>query len=379
MPWKETDVVKLRTEFALRAMEDKIPFVRLCREYGISAKTGYKWKARFIENGVGGLADESRRPNSSPAQVSEDLVCRVVALKIRHQNWGPKKICELYARKESEQISLSTVKRILDKAHLVERRRMRSSEKCGRFTNRIEASAPNDVWSVDFKGWWYSRAGERIEPLTVRDDFSRYILCAQVLPDARSATVRQQFEKLFELNGLPGAIRSDNGPPFASDRSILGLTRLSAWWITLGINLDRIRPGHPEENGAHERMHRDIAKEVESEKQDAEALEVWRHEYNHERPHEAIGMRMPAEMYKRGERRYERGGHELEYGQGFLRRRVHCTGTIQLFGTTIRIGTAFSGWELGIKPIEETRYAVWFGRLYLGEVDLKTSSFQVVR
>lgn len=381
MPWKETDAVELRTEFALRAMKNDISFVKLCQEYGISAKTGYKWKARFIEQGISGLTDESRRPHSSPTQVGEDVACRVVGLKLAHRNWGPKKICELYARKEAgrERLSLSTVKRILEKADLVERRRTRSSEKCGRIANRIEPLAPNDVWSVDFKGWWYSRAGDRIEPLTVRDAFSRYILCAQVLADGRSETVRARFERLFELNGLPGAIRSDNGPPFASERSPLGLTRLSAWWAALGINLDRIRPGHPEENGAHERMHRDIANELEDEQQDAEALAMWQHEYNHKRPHEALGMKVPAEVYKKGERRYEAGNVELKYEHGYLHRKVHYTGTIQLDGAIIRIGRAFAGWEIGAHAIGESRYAVWFGKLCLGEVDLKTESFKVVR
>jgi len=381
MPWKETDVVELRTEFAIRAMGKGIPFVKLCREYGISPKTGYKWKARFQNEGIGGLADQSRRPHSSPAQAGEDVVCRVVELKLAHLNWGPKKICELYARREPcrERPSLSTVKRILDKAGLVERRRLRNRESCGRIADRIEAFAPNDVWSVDFKGWWYSRTGDRIEPLTVRDSFSRYILCAKVLRDGRAETVRRHFERIFELNGLPGAIRSDNGPPFASDRSPLGLTQLSAWWVALGINLDRIRPGHPQENGAHERMHRDIAVELESDKQDAEALEIWRHEYNHERPHEALGMKMPAEIYRKSERRFEAGALQLEYEDGFLRRTVHCTGTIQLDGAVIRIGRAFAGWDVGVQPIEAGRYAIWFGKLRLGEVDLECESFKVMR
>jgi len=381
MPWKETDAVEQRTEFAIRAMSKGIPFVKLCREYGISPKTGYKWKARFIEKGICGLADESRRPHNSPTQAGEDVICRVVELKLAHRNWGPKKICELYARKEShrEPPSLSTVKRILDKAGLVEGRRIRNRESCGRIAARIEAFAPNDVWSVDFKGWWYSRAGDRIEPLTVRDNFSRYILCAKVLPDGRAGTVRRHFERLFELNGLPGAIRSDNGPPFASERSPLGLTQLSTWWVALGIDLDRITPGRPQENGAHERMHRDIAVELESEKQDAEALELWRHEYNHERPHEALGMKMPAEVYRKSERRFEAGDMQLKYEDGFLRRTVHCTGTIQLDGAVVRIGKAFAGWDVGAQLIEASRYAIWFGKLYLGEVDLQCESFKVVR
>jgi transposase InsO family protein len=382
MPWKETNVVTVRTEFVVRAMENKIPFIALCQEYGISTKTGYKWKERFLAKGISGLSDQSRRPHSSPARITEDQACRLIRLKLAHRRWGPKKIHDLFIRQhsDSEALSLSTVKRILDKSGLVEHRARRKVAQCGRIENRIEAKSPNEVWTVDFKGWWYSVDKARIEPLTVRDAYSRYILCADVLEDGKSQTVQRCFERLFEMYGLPKTIRSDNGSPFACTRSPLGLSRLSAWWVALGINLDRIAPGHPEQNGGHERMHRDIAYEIEG-CIDGDvcahqaALETWRHEFNHERPHEALEMRVPANLYAKSERTFDPKGFELSYPQGYLSRRVGNQGCVMIRRSYIFISGALSGWDIGLKTIAYGRYAVWFGLLCLGEIDMETESF----
>lgn len=390
MSWKEASVVEQRLEFVLRAIGDKMPFSQLCREYGVAPKTGYKWKERFIQRGLEGLHDLSRKPRSSPQQVSEDVACRLFLLKLKHVHWGPAKILELYRRRaaldgsEAQLPSLSTVKRVLDKAGLVQHRKRRPSRTGGRIVNRVEASAPNDVWTVDFKGWWYSSNKERVEPLTVRDAFSRYVLCAKALDDGRTGTVRRVFESLFETHGLPGAIRSDNGTPFASTSAPLGLTRLSAWWVALGIALDRIAPGRPCQNGAHERMHKDLALEVEGVvdgdlKTHRAALETWRHEYNHERPHEALEMRTPAELYTRSEKTWEPGELELTYPEGYLRRLVGRTGSLKVHGQRISISTALGGWHVGLKPLEANKFSVWFGPLCLGQIDLDTESFQVTK
>jgi putative transposase len=303
MPWKEVDVLNLRTEFVLRVLESKVPFAELCKEYGISRKTGYKWKARFLEQGLEGLGDQSRRPAQSPNQVGEETLCRMVKLKLAHPAWGPRKIRAVFGRNhpEAELPSESTFKRVLDKAGLVKRRRRRASVESGRIQNRLEAERPNQVWTVDFKGWWRTGDRMRFEPLTVRDAYSRFILCAQALENSRTQTVQSAFERLFLQQGLPEVIRSDNGSPFACTRAPLGLSRLSAWWLALGVDLDRIPPARPDQNGAHERMHRDIAWELEC---DAEAtlsaqqaaLDVWRATYNTERPHEALGMQVPADL-----------------------------------------------------------------------------------
>ena len=177
-------------------------------------------------------------------------------LKLAHPNWGPRKIREIHARLHGagSTPSESSFKRVLDRAGLVGRRRVRRSEDGGRLQSRAPAERPNDVWTVDFKGWWYTPSGERCEPLTVRDAHSRYVLCASLPADGRTATVRAEFERLFRKYGLPATIRSDNGAPFAARRSPLGLSRLSAWWVALGIDLDRIDPGRPDQNGRNAAM-----------------------------------------------------------------------------------------------------------------------------
>jgi hypothetical protein len=201
--------------------------------------------------------------------------------------------------------------------------------------------------------------------------------CLEVraLEDARGATVRASFERIFARQGLPGAIRSDNGSPFASVQGLFGLSRLSAWWVALGIDLERGRPGHPQDNGAHERMHRDMAWELEAFGQsDQAALDLWRHSFNHERPHEALAMRCPGELYHASERKDEGTPHDLEYAQ-MSPRRVCAKGTIKVEGQRLFLSTSLAGWSVGLKPLAGDLLEVWFGRLLLGQIDLSTSSF----
>jgi transposase InsO family protein len=384
MPWKVISPMDAKTEFVLRAMRQDSDFSALCQEFGISRKTGYKWKERFLRDGMCGLYDRSRRPESSPNQLDEDQVCRIVRLKQSHPHWGPRKLREVFARQFSAELvpSESTFKRVLDKAGLVEHRRQRKSQEAGtRLTQPIAAERPNHVWTVDFKGWWYTLDRRRFEPLTIRDDYSRYILCARALGSARTDVVREEFRRAFERNGLPEIIRSDNGAPFAAESSPLGLTRLSAWWLTLGIDLDRIRPGKPQENGAHERMHRDIASEVESSaevdlvKQQA-TLDVWVREFNNERPHESLGMKLPREVYAPSLRVFDGSEVQLVYPVHYQVRTIRRVGTLRISYIEIFISEALAGLEVGLESIGETRYTVWFCRLPLGELDLTTRSFR---
>lgn len=383
MPWKDTCVMDLRLEFVMRALREDVSFSSLCTEYGISPKTGYKWKQRFLESGPAGLNDLSRKPQHSPQMVDEDTVCELVRIKHSHMGWGPRKIRDVYARKHSgEEIpSESTFKRILEKAGLVQKRKRRSSKTCGSIAYRVIPESSNDLWTVDFKGWWYTCSQERCEPLTVRDEYSRFVLCANALDDARSETVRRQFERLFEDYGLPKAIRSDNGTPFACTRAPLGLSRLSAWWVALGINLDRIPLGRPDQNGAHERMHLDMARELENFpasdlKLQRAALETWRHSFNCERPHEALGMRTPSEIYCKSERSFSKDLQEVDYPPDFIKRKVKQVGTIRIEGVVIPISTAIAGWHIGLKFVKEDCFLVWFGPLCIGSVDLATESFK---
>ena len=355
---------------ALRSLN----FRALCQEYGISAKTGYKWKERFLREGMEGMEERSRRPRGHADQLAEEVVCEMVRLKLAHKSWGPRKIRELYRRRHGEVASESSFKRVLEKAGLTQKRRRRRAREAGRIWVGREGAAPNEVWTVDFKGWWRSR-GQRCEPLTVRDEHSRYVLEVRAVEDARTETVRRSFERLFERQGLPQAIRSDNGSPFASVNGLLGLSRLSVWWVALGIDLERGRPAHPQDNGAHERMHLDIARELEAMgESDQEALDLWRQSFNCERPHESLGMKCPAEFYRPSERKYEGTPEDLEYPQ-MCPRRVTAGGQIKLDGQRIFLSTALAGWSVGLKPIAQDRLEIWFGRLLLGEIDSSASSF----
>lgn len=383
MPWKETCVMNERTEFVLLAMRGVEDFGQLCGRFGISRKTGYKWKQRFLERGLDGLADRSRRPHDSPTQMVEDVACRIVRLKLAHPHWGPKKIREIFARSRPDEAlpSESTFKRVLDKAGLVmRRRRRRHDEQGGRIENRLVAERPNHVWTVDFKGWWYTRDRSRFEPLTIRDDFSRYVLCAQAMDSSRTEPVREQFDRVFRTHGLPEVIRSDNGAPFAAANSPLGLTRLSAWWLTLGIDLDRIRPGRPDQNGGHERMHRDLAIEVERRAEfdvatQQASLDAWRDAFNHQRPHESLGMRVPGELYLPSSRRYEPEQVELGYPAHHLVRKVSQKGNVKVRGVGITVSTALAGHDVGLEPIGEGCLSVWFCRLCLGRLEVETAKF----
>ncbi len=375
MPWRKREPMEERIEFALKAMR-ALNFRALCQEYGISAKTGYKWKERFLREGLEGMAEASRRPKNSPAQLAEEEVCEIVRLKLAHRNWGPRKIRELYLRRHGAVASESSFKRVLERAGLTEkrRRRRRVSSDAGRLSSGRRAERPNEVWTVDFKGWWRSLE-RRCEPLTVRDEHSRYVLEVRALENARSSSVRRSFEQLFARHGLPQAIRSDNGAPFASVQGLLGLSRLSVWWVALGIDLERGRPGHPQDNGAHERLHRDISRELEATGQaDQAALDLWRQSFNYERPHEALSMRCPGEVYRPSERAYEGTPEDLDYPQ-MCTRRVCRHGTIKVEGERLFLTTSLAGWSVGLKPVAADLLEVWFGRLLLGQIDLTASNF----
>lgn len=380
MPWRTNNVMDLKMEFVRKALQPGANFRALCRETGISPKTGYKWQQRFLAQGRTGLHEASRRPKSSPAQLPEGVVCELVRLKEAHRAWGPRKIRQLYIRLYGSAPCESSCKRILSKAGLVEPRRLRSHSAVGRLTSTIKVEAPNDLWTVDFKGWWRISNGQRCEPLTVRDAYSRFILTIRAMTTTASDAVRSEFERLFSEYGLPRAIRSDNGPPFATKNGLFGLTRLSAWWMLLGISLDRIRPGHPEENGSHERMHRDIGSEIEGlitggllEQQ--AALDLWRNTFNCERPHEALKMRTPSELYKRSQKHYNGTPTSIAYDASMVVRRVRLSGEIKVNSNEIFISQSFAGLDLGLRSIENDRVEVWFAYNYLGFIDLTTEAF----
>jgi putative transposase len=379
MPWKEKDVVNLRTEFVLQSLNRTVIFQDLCKEYGISRKTGYKWQKRFLEEGMQGLYDLSRKPEDCPFQLPEETVCEIIRFKLLHPAWGPKKIRELYLRGYGEAPSVSSFKRVLDKAGLVKHRRRRRQRKLQRLTQTIKAQAPNDMWTVDFKGWWRIESNRRCEPLTIRDEYSRYILAISAMESTSSQAARTVFERVLTKYGMPKVIRSDNGTPFSNPRAPLGLSKLSVWWIGLGIRLDRIAPGHPEQNGGHERMHKDIRKELQGVIEGdldhhQHAFDIWRRTFNYERPHEALNMKVPADIYKRSPLRY-REVENIDYSQDYITRKVDPYGRIGINNTNIFISTTLSGWNVGLKYLSDKRMDLWFDYLRLGEIDLKAEVF----
>jgi transposase InsO family protein len=379
MPWKESCLMDERMEFVIRAKKTQ-NFRELCREYGISPKTGYKWLGRYREDGPCGLEDHPRKPLRHARQLSEEVICAILFLKLAHAKWGPRKIRELYRRHQAGPVpSESAFKRVLARVGLTEPRHPKA-EKAGRLATGRQAEAPNDIWTVDFKGWWKDAQGLRVEPLTVRDEYSRMLLEMKILGDSRGATVRACFEKLFARHGLPLAIRSDNGAPFAS-QGLWGLSRLSAWWLALGIDLERNRPGCPQDNGAHERLHRDIRQELQAGHvgRDQAAFDLWRQEYNEARPHQALGLRTPSELYQPSPRPYQGTPDDLDYG-GAQTRRIHHTGEVRYQGHEIFVSEALAGWSVALKPrTHDGNLDLWFSQICLGYIDLKTLSFRAVR
>lgn len=383
MPWKETNKMEQKEAFINEMLKNNKPFKHLCAEFGISEKTGHKWKNRFFEKGKAGLLDESKNP-SHPNTIDGDTAAELIRIKNAHVAWGPKKIREIYARAypNKEVPSLSSVKRILDKAGLVKKRIIRkpASSDCPRLQQQIQASESNDVWCIDFKGWWKS-GGEKCEPLTVRDKLSRKILCVQLMTSKTSEAVRAVMTRLFKTYGLPKAIHSDNGAPFAAANGTLNLTNLSAWWITLGIMPDRSLKGCPGQNGSLERMHADIAREIEGKdtggiKTTQAFIDEWVKEYNSVRPNEAIGMKTPDEVYTPSKRKYIGDYDEIDYPIGFLTRRVTGSGEIIVNSIRVSVGFALRGLQVGLRPsVEENIYDVFLTDFLLGTLDMNSTCF----
>lgn len=370
----------VRKEFALKALAAGANLTALCLEYGVTRKTGREWRERARLEGINRLAERSRRPLSSPTQLSEAVVCQLIRLKVAYPHWGPEKIRDVYLHAHGERLGISSCHRVLQAAGFVQPRRRRVRRAATVVVGAVVPRAPNDVWTIDFKGWWRLRDGQRCEPLTVRDAFTKYILAASVVPDATGLTIGREFERLFALYGLPKVIKSDNGAPFACTSVPQGLSRLSAGWVALGIELEHSRPGHPQDNPAHERMHKDIQAEVASKVQvdrraQQAALDLWRCEYNEIRPHQTLGGRRPADLYTKSPRPWSAATVLLDYGPGFLTRKVSVIGNIHYQGRPIFISTALAGWEVGLRILSPTQLEVWFNYLLLGSVDLLTNRF----
>ena len=382
MSWKETDVMNEKEKFIDAVIKAEKPFKYICEDFGISEKTGHKWKNRFYEEGKLGLRDKSREAENHPNALPEDTVIAIIQLKTAHPYWGAKKILELFkkSRRNAEVPSLSSVNRILSKANLIKKRRVKPvSTDCRRLHAHIQPQEVNDVWAIDFKGYWRSD-GEICEPFTVRELVSRKILCVKLMQSKSSEAVRAVMTDLFKKYGLPKVIRSDNGTPFSSPNGVLSLTSLSAWWITLGITPDRTEKGSPGQNGSLERMHADIAREIEGKVRggvlaNQAVIDAWVEEYNSVRPNEAIGMKTPDEVFIPSERKYIGDYEEIEYPLGFLTRKVTAGGEIVLNGIRIAIGHSLKGLYIGLKPLENNSYEAYLADFILGTVDMNSCCF----
>ena len=380
MPWRELKIMDEREEFVLRSLSEDTSFVSLCKEYGISRKTGYKWRDRFLEDGKYGLGDKSRRPKSSPSELTEDVVIKILQIRHHHPSWGAKKIACIL-----KEASVSSVYRVLAKANLLKKKRSHKVKDLhkGNLNQLIEPNKPNDVWTIDYKGWWLSEDIKRCNPLTVRDLKTRYSLDVILTPRQDTPSVKVALKQVFTEYGLPKVIRSDNGAPFASYSSPLGLSRLSVIWMSLGILPDRITPGKPYQNGAHERMHRDLKEEVQNRTRGSvnyyqRLLDEWRYDYNFTRPHEALDMLTPATLYRPSPRKFEGYPDEIEYPQGLETRRVSKNGFIKWGNQPIRISSAFQGYQVGLACIDRDTLEVWFSNFRIGMIDLVSLSFYTI-
>jgi transposase InsO family protein len=376
MPWKETNVMDQKIEFVFKSLTQEYTFTDLCKQYAITPKTGYKWQAKFLKDGIKGLNETSRTPHNNKNQISENIVCDLVRIKTLKKSWGPKKIRKVYelAHQNQKIPSLSTVERILKKAGLVTRKKRRKQREVNRIQNRSTPLSPNDVWTVDFKGWWYTPFKEKCEPLTVCDEFSKYILSIKILEKGDISCVKHEFEQIFKMFGLPKVIKSDNGPPFANSHSIFGLTKLAVWWLSLGIILDRIDPGSPYQNGSHERMHLNIKRELEGKVNgnliDHQAIfDVWRNEYNNERPHESLGMKTPSQVYVKSKLKFSGDDEIIDYPKDFKSRQVNDRGYINYSDQRVFISNAFNGYNVGLTPKDKDTVSVWFDNNLIGEIN----------
>jgi transposase InsO family protein len=374
MPWQETCVMEERMAFIVDWQSGDWSKAELCRQYGISRKTGHKLIERFEAEGIEGLKDRSRAPHYHPNAVEAEVEAAVVAVRECHPSWGPKKIrAWLQARQPLVACPVeSTIAAVLDRHGLVVRRRKRRHVPPS--PNVLSAcAAANDVWGLDFKGWFRLGNGRRCDPLSLSDLASRYVLRLQALHATDDAHVWPILDAAFREFGLPKAVRSDNGPPFAST-GVGGLSRLAVRLIKLGVLPERIAPGKPQQNGRHERLHRTVQEETASPpahglRQQQRRFDSFRRVFNDERPHEALDFAVPASCYHPAPRPYSGRLRAPEYGADHEVRRVRQNGDIKWRGELVFIGSALAGEPVGLAATDDGCWRVSYGPLELGMID----------
>lgn len=379
MPWKETSAMGLRVQFVADWLTGDYSKSGLCAFYGISRPTGDKWIARHATEGWEGLRERSRTPRHHPHAVSEAVRTKIVTIKLSHQDWGPRKVADALRRNNPGPVcpADSTVGEILKRAGLVSARRRRRHSPAD--TQPFGACDHcNDSASADFKGPGQLCNGQRYYPLTISDNFSRYVLLCRGLMHPTYAAVRPWFEWVFREYGLPLVMRTDNGVPFAS-LALGGLSELSIWWIRLGIRPERIRPGRPDQNGRHERMHRTLKAATmrtapRTLRAQQQRFDRFVQEFNHERSHEALHRRTPAEIYHPSPRPYPTKLPRVEYDTGTIVRQVRHNGEIKWRGRYIYLSKLLAREPVALEQVDEQCWEVRYSFHRLGRLDERTNA-----
>jgi transposase InsO family protein len=373
-----------RNEFITAWLKNEQPIAELCRRFGISRKTGYKWLERFEQEGRAGLGDRSRAPHGSPQAIPEDMAKAILTARREYPHWGARKL-RLWLERQQPNVkwpATSSMGELLKRAGLVAGRRLRRrTPQCAE--PLVEAGVPNQLWCVDFKGWFRCGDGARCDPFTASDSFSRFVLHCTPAEKSDTRHVRAVMEAAFRTYGLPDGILSDNGTPFAS-RAPAGLSKLSMWWLRLGIRHVRIDPGHPEQNGRHERMHRTLKQEVANPpaanlRLQQEALLRFQRTYNEQRPHEALGGKTPAEIYYPSPRAYPARLPDLEYPPGVHLRRISQQGSLKWRCERTFLSEVFAREVVGLLETEEDFFEVYYGPLLIGWFDGRSHQFAAER
>lgn len=367
-----------RVKFIAQYLLKEESFTALCDSAGISRKTGYKWVERYESGGVTALVDQSRAPHSHPQALDAKVVATILAIRRRHPRWGPRKLLAVLRRKDAagHWPAASTVGDLLRQQGLVRRRRRRHYS--APYAERLaDYAAANAVWCADFKGH-FAVGPARCHPLTIMDGFSRFLLRCEALTRPLFAPVQRVFESAFREFGLPTTIRTDNGAPF-STLAPGGLSRLAVWWIRLGIRPERIVPGRPDQNGRHERMHSTLKAETarpprQTFRAQRRAFAAFRQEYNHDRPHEALAYETPASQYRPSLRPFPARVPEPEYPAHFHVERAYPNGVISFRGTQWYLSLCLAGELVGLEAVDDGRWAVHFGPVALGVLDVREAT-----
>lgn len=372
MPWKEIRVEEQRL-LILREHDEGVSISELAEFHGVARKTIYKWMGRYEAGGVTALADQSRRPHRSPSQVSEEVEAAIVAMRERW-GWGPGKLRVKLCQQDSERQwpAVSTIAAVLKAKGLVVNRRRRAQTPVQK-PPYAPAAAANDVWCTDFKGWFRTGDGTRVDPLTITDACSRYLLRCQIVGRTDYVHAKAVFEAAFREYGLPAVIHNDNGVPFASVAPG-GMSRLSMWFVKLGIVPERSRPACPQDNGRHERMHRTLKQATakppaETVRLQQKAFDRFQREYNEDRPHEALDNAPPASVYEASPRCYPRRLPELIYSDEMEVRRVSQQGSVKWKGERTYISEVFGYEALGLKQTDGRWLEIYYGPVLLGWLD----------